>query len=310
MSPRICYLPKTFKDTTRLTIGRANQIIAEYAAEGFILTLRQLYYQFVARGLIKNEQREYKRLGSIVNDGRLAGLIDWDSIEDRTRSLESRPHWEDPGSIIRDAASAYGVDRWEGQAHRVEVWIEKDALTGVIERACKDLDVAYFSCRGYTSQSELWRAAMRLIDFAERGYEPVVIHLGDHDPSGIDMTRDIRDRLAMFFDEHDQDPPVVDRIALTMAQIEEHEPPPNPAKVTDSRWEGYARAHGHDSWELDALDPRFIDGLIRDAVGGYLDEELFEERAAHEAEGSRLLAVVADRWKELTARFTQDQEDE
>lgn len=310
MSPRICYVPKTFRDGTLAIIDAANAIIGEYADEGFILTLRQLYYQFVARGLIRNLQREYKRLGSIINDGRLAGLIDWDLIEDRTRNLEERSHWEDPEAIILDSARAYGVDRWEGQEHRVEVWIEKDALVGVIERACRDLDVPYFSCRGYTSQSELWRAAMRLSRWARAGYKPVVIHLGDHDPSGIDMTRDIAYRLELFFERHGSDPPIVDRIALTMDQIKEHNPPPNPAKVTDSRYWSYANEHGDESWELDALDPRFIDSLIRGAVDGYLDSELWDERVAEENEGIRLLNVVAERWQDLTEGLTTEEEDE
>ncbi len=311
MSPRITYVPKTFRDATQAIIQMADEIMAEYADAGFVLTLRQLYYQFVARGFLANRQSEYKRLGSIVNDARLAGLLDWSSIEDRTRNLESRSHWTTPSGIIADAAKAYGMDHWRGQAHRVEVWIEKDALVGVIEGPCNDLDVAYFSCRGYTSQSELWGAAVRMIHFAEQGYEPVVIHLGDHDPSGIDMTRDITDRLALFCEHHGIDAPHVERIALNMPQVLEYNPPPNPAKVTDSRYWNYSAKHGEDSWELDALDPRVIDELIRTAVTAYiLDQDLWDEQVELQAEGRRLLEAVSDRWSALTADLSDSEEGE
>lgn len=153
--PLVCYVEKRFNPATLDVIARANEIIAEYAEQGFALTLRQLYYQFVARALLRNKQTEYKRLGSIVNDARLAGLIDWDHIQDRTRNLLSNSHWTDPAEIIDSAARSFEVDKWTGQEWRPEVWIEKDALLGVIEGVCVELDVPFFSCRGYTSQSEM-----------------------------------------------------------------------------------------------------------------------------------------------------------
>lgn len=92
--PKISYIEKRFRSETLEIIDQANAIITEYEAQGFDLTLRQLYYQFVARDLIPNTQRDYKRLGSIVNDARLAGLIDWASIVDRTRNLRALGHFE------------------------------------------------------------------------------------------------------------------------------------------------------------------------------------------------------------------------
>jgi hypothetical protein len=235
---RIAYVARGFSDGSLEIIARANEICADYQAQGFDLTLRQLYYQFVARGLIANRQSEYKRLGSIVNDGRLAGLIDWDYIVDRTRNLQSLAHWRNPQQIIDAVVSQYRHELWARQPYRVEVWIEKDALVGVIAGACERNDVPYFSCRGYTSQSELHGAAMRLVGYEKNGQDTVVIHLGDHDPSGIDMTRDIQDRLRLFGSNAE-----VHRIALTMEQVEQYDPPPNPAKLTDSRAAGYLDEH-------------------------------------------------------------------
>ena len=144
---KIQYVERDFAPRSLEVIDLANEIIEVYRAQGFDLTLRQLYYQFVSRGLIPNRDSEYKKLGSIVNDARLAGLIDWERIQDRTRNVRRLSHWEDPAGVIKSALASYHVDYWEGQEYRPEVWIEKDALVGVIEGVCEELDVPFFSCR-------------------------------------------------------------------------------------------------------------------------------------------------------------------
>jgi len=307
--PNIQYIQKRFSDTSMAIIAHAAQICADYAAQGFDLTLRQLYYQFVARGIIPNSQAEYNRIGRVVNDARLAGLLDWDYIVDRTRNMEKRSHWDDPAGIIDSASKSYGINQWKGQPRRVEVWIEKDALVGVIEGVCRELDVPYFSCRGYTSQSEMWRAAMRLIEYCEEGHDPVILHLGDHDPSGIDMTRDIRDRLTLFMRSHGQFPPEVNRIALTMAQIQQYSPPPNPTKLTDSRAKDYLVMYGSDSWELDALDPVMMADLIRDEVEALRDDVLWQQRVDEEEEGRDLLIEASSRWSDVRSLLKQEGDD-
>ncbi len=279
----IKYEDKKFKDTSLARIEHANAIIAEYQADGFDLTLRQLYYQFVSRDLIQNTQREYKNLGQLINDARLAGLISWHAITDRTRNLQSNPHWTSPRSIVESAAAQFQIDKWATQSHRVEVWVEKDALVGVIGRACVSLDVPYFSCRGYTSQSEMWAAGQRLKEYAEdHGQTPVIIHLGDHDPSGIDMTRDIMDRLELFMGGME-----VNRIALNMDQIKKYKPPPNPAKTTDARAGKYIRVHGTKSWELDALEPKVLAAMIKSTILSYREsapwKEAVEEEERHKS---------------------------
>lgn len=272
------FIEKTFNAEHRAIIESANDIIAEYRRQGYVLTLRQLYYQFVARDLIANTMQSYKRLGGIINNGRLAGLIDWTAIEDRTRNLKKNWHSDDPKDAIQTVRNQYGIDMWANQPLRVEVWIEKEALAGVIERVCNELDCPYFSCRGYVSQSEQWRAGIRARNrYKQDDQETVILHLGDHDPSGIDMTRDNSDRLGMF--AHYTKPDVV-RIALNMDQIDEYDPPPNPAKMTDSRFAGYVTRYGSESWELDALEPRVLNELIRSHVELIRDDDLWDEREA------------------------------
>lgn len=291
--PKVCYTPKDFSLKSYTLIDKANEIIAEYATQGFDLTLRQLYYQFVARGLIPNSQKEYKRLGSVVNDARLAGFIDWDTIVDRTRNLRALAHWTSPADIVSACAKQFRVDKWKNQPVRPEVWIEKDALVGVITDVCHELDVPYFSCRGYTSQSEMWSAAMRLCKHCELDQRPFIIHLGDHDPSGIDMSRDILDRVDLFMHHHGHTPALVSRIALNMNQVKLYDPPPNPTKLTDSRSEGYVAKFGDDSWELDALEPSVIVDLIRTAVLAERDEKKWRASLKEEARHKKVLEATA-----------------
>ncbi len=289
------FVDRKFQDGSLALIEKANEIIAEYQSEGFTLTLRQLYYQFVSRDLIANKQTEYKRLGSVINDARLAGLIDWDMIEDRTRNVRTVASWNDPADIIDAVARQYKEDLWAKQPYRIEVWIEKDALLGVIEPVCDRYRLPYFACRGYSSQSEQYRAGKRFADWRENGQTPIVLHLGDHDPSGIDMTRDNADRLAMFAADEVE----VQRLALNMDQVRRYRPPPNPAKESDGRSAGYIEKFGAKSWELDALDPKVIDRIIDGAVQGYLDADLWDEAQASENHNKATLQLAADNWAKV-----------
>lgn len=275
-------------------VEKCNQIIEDYEAQGFTLTLRQLYYQLVSRDIIPNSQKEYKRVGSIINDARLAGLVDWSAIEDRTRNLRGLSHWNDPADIVDAIASQFRVDMWEGQTYRPEVWIEKDALVGVIEGICQKFDVPFFSCRGYTSQSEMWGASQRMSRHAKSGQVPYILHFGDHDPSGKDMSRDITDRLNLFMGEGGLE---FQRMALNMDQIKLYNPPPNPAKLTDSRCQGYVAEFGQSSWELDALEPKVIAGLIEKMLNELIDRKPWVSRAAEIKTGRRTLQKISDNYE-------------
>ena len=265
------FINKRFRQSSLVMIMQALKIIEEWQEKGFVLNLRQLYYQFVARGHIENSVKSYKKLGVIVSDARLSGLIDWDSIEDLTRNLQGVPHWRNPESIIESAADGYRIDKWVDQEYRVEVWVEKEALSGVVQGVCEELDVDYFACRGYVSQSAQWAAGKRYQRYNRLGQEVVLLHLGDHDPSGIDMSRDNSSRLEMFSRSGLLQ---LKRLALNYDQVEEYDPPPNPAKTTDTRYEVYRNKYGEDSWELDALDPTVIQELIRAAVLDHRDDDL------------------------------------
>lgn len=299
------FIERSFKPATLQTIQQADDIITSYQRRGFVLTLRQLYYQFVARALIANKQTEYKRIGSILNDARLAGLLDWDGMEDRTRNVKRPSHWTSPQSIIDAVAAQYAEDTWLTQRYRPEIWIEKDALVGVIEPVCERMRVPYFACRGNVSQSEQYAAGKRFQQAIDEGFEPIVLHLGDHDPSGIDMTRDNADRLTMFAGVAVE----VRRLALNMDQIERYNPPPNPAKESDSRFDGYVRQFGtYSSWELDALDPTVIDGLIQTELDGLIDIDAWDAAITEEDHNKQALVQVSDRWTDVVAWLNENEE--
>ncbi len=300
--PKIQYKEIAFKQKSLDLIELVNGVVTEYSKQGYELTLRQVYYQLVARGYIENNERSYKNIGNLINDGRLAGLIDWNSITDRTRNLRHNSHWDRPQDVIYSAKYSYLLDKWEGQPNYVEVWVEKDALVDIIGQACNPLDTPYFSCRGYTSQSEMWTAAQRFIRQKNREGR-YIIHLGDHDPSGIDMTRDIQERLEMFGADV-----YVKRVALTMNQVNTYNPPPNPAKITDSRCGKYIDQYGDESWELDALEPQMLTKLITNEVTALRDNAIYQAVCDREAAEKWELETVAGRYPKVIA-FLSDEGD-
>jgi hypothetical protein len=289
------FVPTKFQAMTVAVIEQANVVIAEYQTQGFTLSLRQLYYQFVARDLIENSISAYKRLGAIVNNGRLAGQIDWDAIEDRTRSLVTHASWDSPEEIIGAVASQYCENPWDHQRHRPEVWIEKAALLGVIEDVCTEYRVPCFASIGNNSQSEQYKAGKRFARHLENGLVPVVLHLADHDPNGIDMTRDNRERLTMFAGREIE----VRRIALNIDQIRRYRPPPNFAKEADTRFATYAAKFGDECWELDALSPAVIADLIRKELDAMIDVESWRRSLSKERRGRVLLGKVAKNWAKV-----------
>lgn len=271
---------KRYGEEALANIRVAHGIILDYMRQGYTLTLRQLYYQFVSRNIIPNTERSYKNLGTLITDARMTGDIPWNGIEDRAREVHQKYSNEDMRSVFRGIEYHFAVNPWERQEHYIEVWVEKEALGNVVERPCADLHVTHMACKGYLSASQAWAAGKRFKYAFEEGKRCILIHLGDHDPSGLDMTRDNGERVNLFSDSYAK----VERIALNMDQISRYRPPPNPAKITDSRASDYIKRCGNESWELDALEPSVIDRLIRDKINQYRDVDLWNEDMAREEE--------------------------
>lgn len=289
------FIQKKFSATSQEMIDKINTILADYEAQGFRLTLRQLYYQLVARDIIPNNLRSYKNTGNLVSDARQAGLIDWRMIEDRNRDTVIPSHWDSPADIVAVAARQFRINKWENQPWHIEIMVEKDALSGVLEPTCTGLDIGLTANKGYSSSSTMYEIGRRIGYQRDRmGKNPLVVYLGDHDPSGIDMTRDVEERLEMYSGGLLK----VVRIALNMNQVEEWNPPENPAKATDSRFEAYYQKYGESSWELDAVEPVQLANLVTDIVMQHRDDALWVEALEKENRMRRQLTKFAETYSE------------
>lgn len=292
------YLNKKLGRDALTHIAHADKIIGSYQQQGYKLTLRQLYYQFVSQNLITNEEKSYKKLAETISNGRLAGLLDWDGIEDRGREPVVPLQFDSLKHRVDSALRNYRLPRWEGQESYCELWVEKQALAGVLAPLAHEFHVTMMVNKGYSSQSAMYDSAQRFREGMgtegdiEMGYnddgdevisdfpwanleserEGYLFYLGDHDPSGEDMVRDIRERMAMF-GVHELN---VIKIALTMPQIQQFKPPPNPAKINDPRAKEYIAQHGNSSWEVDALPPNVLVRLIRAAFKAVIDRPVMD----------------------------------
>jgi hypothetical protein len=270
---KIAYVePKNWNKRTREFLAKVTAVCDDYHAQGYKLTLRQLYYQLVSSEFIPNQQSEYKRLSIFLTQARMAGLVDWDIIEDRIRIPRREPHWDGIKNLVEAAVSGYRRDRWEDQDNFCEVWVEKDALSGVLYPIAEEFHVSLLVNRGYSSASCMHESAIRLRRQEDFGKKVTVLYLGDHDPSGEDMVRDIESRLRIFGCKAR-----VKKIALTMKQIEQYNPPPNPAKLSDPRSTDYINKHGESSWELDALKPDVLNKLLRKEIGKIIDIDRYND---------------------------------
>jgi hypothetical protein len=274
---REAFIEKAFLLESAQRIALCNEILTGYQAHGLRLTLRQLYYQLVSRNAIPNVERSYKNLSALISDARLAGLIDWDVIEDRIRQPVVPTEFRDLHHLAEEAMASYRLPRWRGQSVYVEVWCEKDALAGVLWPIADEFHVTLMVNRGYSSQSAMYESAGRLNDTAPE-QEIHILYVGDHDPSGEDMVRDITDRLARFRHPHIH----IEKLALTRAQVDQYQLPPQPAKTEDARYNAYALEHGDDVWEVDALPPDALAGLVRSALDQLRDDRGYQAVLAQE----------------------------
>ena len=303
---------KEFKLPTLMMIFTINSILSEYQAEGYDLSVRQVYYQLIARDLFpddrkwrqikdtnkwvkdpngtKNAEPNYKWLAEILTEARMAGLIDWDMIVDRGRETVTPTTWKDPAEIVKAAADSFALDKWEDQLNHVEVMVEKQALEGVLIPVCQRLGIRFTANKGFSSASALYEAGKRLYQKSREGKTVWVLYLGDHDPSGMDMTRDVEERLNLFAGRWVN----VDRLALNMDQIQGSNLPPAPAKITDSRSKGYIARFGNDSWELDALEPRRLASLVTNAVERLRDNIAWSEAVKREESMRKELQAFVD----------------
>ena len=264
---------KNFRPDSLDLIAHCEEIVIDYLGQGLRLTLRQLYYQLVTKNIIKNEERSYKNLSSLVSDARLAGMLDWDAIEDRIRVPVIPSEWSSIQSLVDSALYSYRLPRWETQENYIELWVEKDALAGVLRPLAHQYHVPKMVNRGYTSQSAMYEASRRYLNQSDNKVNRVIIYLGDFDPSGEDMVRDIGDRMQVFGCGAEFE---IIKIALTLKQVKFYKPPPNPTKHKDPRSKEFIAKYGASSWEVDAINPKELSKIITREIEHYIDKDAMQ----------------------------------
>lgn len=278
-----------------------NEIIESYQVQGYKLTLRQLYYQLVSRNTISNNDKEYKKLSRVLTEGRMAGIVDWDAIEDRLRKPSGVYTVENVKDALEDTVNQYRLNRQRGQDVLVEVWVEKDAISNVLKRVTQKYGIDILVNRGYGSVTAMYDAysrynyALNYRDFSN----VIILYLGDHDPSGLDMIRDINSRISEMLAQDGSDTLfTIKPIALTKAQIKKYSPPPNPAKLTDSRSDGYIALHGRQSWEVDALPPEVLDKILDDAICEEINVKQYNKIVTLEAVEKAEIRSIIDKFND------------
>ena len=297
-------------------------IVNTYQRQNITLTNRQLYYQLVASNIIPNAVEIYKRICTFLTDARYGGFLDWDAIEDRGRTPERHSQWDNVKDLINSAVYSYRLPRWQNQEYYVELFCEKEAMGSVLKPVANQYHI-YFGCnKGYSSAATMYELYRRLYkqlfdekdNFTSDYKKCVILYLGDHDASGLDMVRDIRERISEFLrksfedntvfnddeitdilgdtGDEDKDYDAVFRVAhlaLTSEQVEEYNPPPNPAKITDPRAAAYIERHGRTSWELDSLRPDVLRRIAEDGIKEYIDINKYNAVIKQEKEEIQVL---------------------
>lgn len=286
---KIKFKDEHFTDAALALVQATNTIVSQYESR---LTARQVYYQFVSHVPgFQNSDANYKKVTDIISKGRMAGLIDWDAIEDRGRVISMPTEFSGIGAGLQLLHDQYKVKRWEDQPRYAELWVEKQALAGVLQPIADKVHVPFMANKGYGSSSSMFEASRRLIHYGAAKEEAIIFYLGDFDPSGEDMVRDIRDRLTTFGVQNLR----VVKLALTWEQIQTYNPPPNPAKITDPRARAFIEEHGDESWEVNALDPTVIETIIMDAFKGIVDVKLMKAAKKREKEEKKyLLSLIPE----------------
>lgn len=265
-----------------------DKVIGSYSTR---LTARQVYYWFVSHVPgFPNTPQSYKKMSDLISRGRMGGHIDWHAIEDRGRVVDIPLDFANTSEAIGWLANdVYHVKRWEDQPRYAELWCEKQALSGVLWPVARKVHAPYMATKGYSSQSAMFEAAMRYLHHARKGKELHLFYLGDFDPSGEDMVRDIRDRFEVFGVRDIE----VHKLALTWEQVQQYKPPPNPAKIDDPRAAAYIEKYGDESWEVDALDPDVTSQIVIDAYTEIVDVKLYKAAKKLEKEHKQYLLSLA-----------------
>jgi hypothetical protein len=293
---------------TQAELEQLRQQICEIAAEIAPCTVRQLYYQLVCRSLIAKTEAEYKAVVRLCTELRIAGRLPWNYLTDNTRWVHQVTQHSSMTDALQDTQKFYRRDLWKDQAVHCEVWIEKDALSGVFQQVTQEYGVELYPCRGYPSLTYLHSSAAGIAWEIQRGKHCRLYYFGDLDPTGADIPRNVRSRLQVFTwnalcenygyarmpgYQLVRERLTFEVVAVTAEQVERLNLPGRPTKRSDSRaanWSG-------ESVELDAIHPDELRRMTRELIEACIDpDEWQRSKAVEQAE----LQTLAD----FTASYT------
>jgi hypothetical protein len=283
---------KWYQQKTKEILRQVQEILEEYKGRG-ALTLRQIYYLLVSKKVIPNTLSSYKRLSRILSNARKDGIISFDAIVDRTRIPIKEPSWNGLGSFIKAVKKKYRKSKWKGQEMYVEVWLEKDALRGMIEPITSLYDLYLVVGRGYPSLSSLYEAEKR---FKEANKPVQILYLGDFDPSGENIPQTIKRNLTKYF-KIDRKKLHIRKVALTLRDIKKYRLPSAPTKRKDSRSKKFVQKYGELCVELDALPPKILEEKLKKSIERYLNSQKFQKRLKMEKQEIKKLEEMIERLK-------------
>jgi hypothetical protein len=275
------------KRRTREDIEVVKNAMRSVLLEDNPMTVRQVFYRMVSTGVIRKTEGEYKQtVCRLLSDMRLSGEIPFGWIADNTRWQRKPQTYSSVESMLRRTAEAYRRSLWDNQDAYVEIWLEKDALSGVLYDVTGRWDVPLMVTRGYPSLSYLMGAAEAIEAMGKPTY---LYYFGDYDPSGLDIPRNVESRLREFAPTADI---TFECIAVTPAQIIRWNLQTRPTKKTDSRSKGFEG----ESVEVDAIHPTDLRELAADCITEHIDPGALEAMYAAEREERELLQGIADRY--------------
>jgi hypothetical protein len=288
MTTEVRTSPKKARKPQRRSLA-LREAISDVAAEYDRMSVRQLFYQLVSRGVVEKTERAYKRVCDAAVQMRLNGSLDFRKVTDGHRSRRLVYAHSSLHDALQNAHDLYRRNYWLDQPRHVEVWCEKDALSGVIAPVCDRYGVPYVATRGFPSITLLYDSAQAM---TATGKPATVFYFGDHDASGHSISDGLEKTLRHFGADA-----TVQRIALNPDLIHAYALPTRPGKLTDSRQAGFAARFGGASVELDALPPDLLTALVERSIASEIDREAWQRIAETEAlEAATLESIAMAGW--------------
>lgn len=266
------------------TIRRALAVLVGAEAP---CTVRQTYYQATVHGLVPKTEAGYDKVGRLLSEMRREGVVPWGHIADNTRWMRKPATYSSAEAALTRWTASYRRDLLDVKGANIEVWLEKDALAGVVYEVTARWDVPLMVTRGYASLSFLHEAAMTLSLWARRGVPTRIYYFGDHDPSGRDIDRKVEEELRNFAPDAELH---FERIAVTEEQIAGWMLPSRPTKARDSRSHTFVG----DSVELDAIPAARLRELVDDTIRTHIDPTILAQSLAIEASERQTLRLLTN----------------